>query len=138
MYTTGFNLNGIVVSSSGQYLFTVQSNTGTLYRIDIATKEIVQLDVGGATFPAGDGLWLHGNSLYVLQNQQELITEIGVQPNQASGTVVSQTTDESFQFPTSLVGARGRMLVVNSQFDRRGATAPPPVLPFTVSVIPIP
>ena len=137
-YTTGFNLNGIVVSSSGQYLFTVQSNTGKLYRIDIETKEIVQLDVGGATFPAGDGLWVHGNALYVLQNQQERITKIQVQPNQAAGTVVSQTTDDSFQFPTSLVGARGRMLVVNSQFDRRGATAPPPVLPFTVSVVPIP
>ena len=138
VYTTGFNLNGIVVSSSGQYLFTIQSNTGKLYRIDIETKEIVQLDVGGATFPAGDGLWLRGNSLYVLQNQQELITEIQLQPNQATGTVVSQTTDESFQFPTSLVGARGRLLVVNSQFDRRGATAPPPVLPFTVSVVAIP
>ena len=63
VYTAGFNLNGIVVSSSGQYLFTIQSNTGKHYRIDIATKEIVQLDVGGATFPAGDGLWLRGNSL---------------------------------------------------------------------------
>ena len=138
VYGAGFNLNGIVVSSSGQYLFTVQSNTGKLYRIDIATKEIVELNVGGATFPAGDGLWLQGNSLYVLQNQQELITEIRLQPNQARGTVVSQTTDDSFQFPTSLVGARGRLLVVNSQFDRRGTGAPPPVLPFTVSVVPIP
>ena len=138
VYGIGFNLNGIVVSSSGQYLFTIQSNTGKLYRIDVATKEIVQLDVGGATFSAGDGLWLHGNSLYVLRNQQEQIVEIHIQPNQATGTVVSETTDESFQFPTSLVGARGRLLVVNSQFDRRGATAPPPVLPFTVSVVPIP
>jgi hypothetical protein len=39
--------------------------------------------------------------------------------------------------PTSLVGARGRLLVVNSQFDKRfsGAT---PVLPFTASVVRIP
>ena len=137
-YDAGFNLNGIVVSSSGQYLFTIQSNTGRLFRIDIASKTVVELDVGGATFAAGDGLWLRGNTLYVLQNQQERITEIRVQPNQAAGTVVSQTTDESFQFPTSLVGARGQLLVVNSQFDRRGATAPPPVLPFTVSVVSIP
>ena len=136
VYTTGFNLNGIVVSSNGRYLFTIQSNTGKLYRIDIATKEIVQLDVGGATFPAGDGLWLHGNSLYVLQNQQELITELRVQPNQSTATVVSQTTDESFRFPTSLVIARGRFLVVNSQFDRRASATP--VLPFTVSVVPVP
>jgi Cu-Zn family superoxide dismutase len=137
VYTAGFNLNGIVVSPSDQYLFTIQSNTGKIYRIDIASKAIVQLDVGGATFPAGDGLWMRGNTLYVLQNQQELITEIRVQPNQARGTVVSRTTDPSFMFPTSLVGARGRLLVVNSQFDRR-APGSTPVLPFTVSVVPIP
>jgi DNA-binding beta-propeller fold protein YncE len=136
VYTTGFNLNGIVVSSNGRYLFTIQSNTGRIYRIDTATKEIVQLDVGGTTFPAGDGLWLHGNALYVLQNQQELITELRVQPIQANADIVGQTTDESFRFPTSLVIARGRMLVVNSQFDRRATSNP--VLPFTVSVVPVP
>ena len=80
---------------------------------------------------------MHGSSLYVLQNQQELITELRVQQNQAQATVVSQTTDPSFMFPTSLVIARGRFLVVNSQFDRRGPGLTP-VLPFTVSVVPVP
>lgn len=136
-YVAGFNLNGIVVSPNGRYLYTIQTNTGRLFRIEIATKAIVQLDVGGATFPNGDGLWLDGNSLYVLQNQQELITKLRLQQNQADATVVSQTTDPSFMFPTSLVTARGRMLVVNSQFDRR-APGTTPVLPFTVSVVPIP
>ena len=137
VYVAGFNLNGIVVSSNDKYLFTVQSNTGKIFRIDIATKEIVQVDVGGAVFPNGDGLWLQGNSLYVLQNQQEIVSEIRLQQNQASGTVVSQTTDPSFMYPTSLVGARGRLLVVNSQFDRRGPGLSP-VLPFTVSVVRVP
>jgi Cu-Zn family superoxide dismutase len=137
VYGPGFNLNGIVVSPSDRYLFTVQTNTGKIYRIDIATKDIVQLDVGGATFVNGDGLWIRGNTLYVLQNQQAIITEIRVQPNQARGTVVSQTTDPSFAVPTSLVGARGRLLVVNSQFNRRGPGLTP-VLPFTVSVVAIP
>ena len=137
VYTAGFNLNGIVVSPNGRYLYVVQSNTGKLFRIEIATKEIAQLDTGGALFPNGDGLWLHDNSLYVLQNMQELISELRVQQNQAEATLVSQTTDPSFMFPTSLVIARGRMLVVNSQFDRR-APGTSPVLPFTVSVIPVP
>jgi len=137
VYGPGFNLNGMVVSPSDQYLFTVQTNTGKMYRIDIATKEIVQLDVGGATFPNGDGLWIRGNTLYVLQNQQAIITEIRANPNQARGTVVGQTTDPSFVVPTSLVGARGRLLVVNSQFNRRGPGLSP-VLPFTVSVVAIP
>ena len=135
VYTTGFNLNGIVISDNERYLYTIQPNTGRIYRIDIATQEIVQVDVGGATYPAGDGLWMRGNTLYVLQNQQARITELRIQPNQATATVVGQTTDDSFIVPTSLVIARGRMLVVNSQFNNRGGT---PVLPFTVSVIRVP
>jgi sugar lactone lactonase YvrE len=137
VYGPGFNLNGIVVAPGDRYLFTVQSNTGKIYRVDIATREIVQVDVGGATFVNGDGLWIRGNTLYVLQNQQEIISEIRLQPQRARGTLVGQTTDASFMFPTSLVGARGRLLVVNSQFDKRapGAT---PVLPFTVSIVRIP
>jgi len=137
VYQAGFNLNGIVVSPNNRYLYTVQSNTGKLFRIEIATKEIVELDTGGALFPNGDGLWMHGSSLYVLQNQQELITELRVQQNQADATVVSRTTDPSFMYPTSLVGARGRLLVVNSQFDKR-APGMTPVLPFTVSVVKVP
>jgi len=137
VYTTGFNLNGIEVSSNSRYLFTVQSNTGKLFRIEIATKEVVEVGVPGAVLTAGDGVWMHGNTFYVLRNQAELINEIRLQPNQARGTLVGVTTDASFMFPTSLVGARGRLLVVNSQFDKR-APGMTPVLPFTVSVVPIP
>ena len=137
VYVAGFNLNGIEVSSNSRYLFTIQSNTGKIFRIEIATKEIVEVSVPGAVLTSGDGVWMRGNTFYVLRNQQELINEIRLQPNQASGTLVGVTTDASFMFPTSLVGARGRLLVVNSQFDRRGPGLTP-VLPFTVSVVPIP
>jgi len=137
VYGPGFNLNGIVVSENDKYLYTVQTNTGKIFRIEIATRTIVQVDVGGTTFPNADGLWLRGTTLYVLQNQQAIISEVRVQPNDASGTLVSRTTDPSFMVPTSLVGARGKFLVVNSQFNRRGPGLSP-VLPFTVSVIPIP
>jgi Cu-Zn family superoxide dismutase len=48
---------------------------------------------------------------------------------------VSSTNDPSFIYPTTAVIARGRLLVVNSQFNNRGGT---PVLPFTVSSIRVP
>jgi DNA-binding beta-propeller fold protein YncE len=136
-YTAGFNLNGIELSPSGRYLFTIQSNTGKLFRIDIATKEIDLVDVGGETFVNGDGVWMRGNTLYILQSAQETINEVRLQPNQSTGVLVGRTTDPSFMLPTSLVGARGRLLVVNSQFDKR-APGMSPVLPFTVSVVPVP
>jgi Cu-Zn family superoxide dismutase len=133
-YTPGFNLNGIEATPDGRYLFAVKSNSGELFRIDTRTRAVVEVDLGGATIPNGDGVYLQGSTLYVLQNQQETIVEVRLQVERARGTVVSRTTSGSFAYPTSLVAARGRLLVVNSQFDRRGPGLTPE-LPFTVSVV---
>ena len=48
--------------------------------------------------------------------------------------MVARTGDPSFRFPTTVEAARGRLLVVNSQFNRRGPGLAPE-LPFTVSVV---
>src|SRR5262245_24437343 len=41
IYQPGFNLNGIDATDNGKYLIVVQTNTGKLFRIDTATKEVV-------------------------------------------------------------------------------------------------
>jgi Cu-Zn family superoxide dismutase len=133
-YRTGFNLNGIAASPSGRELYVVQSNTGLLFRIDVATRTVTRIDVGGALFPNGDGIEVRGNTLYVVQNRERQIAEIRLSGDGTTGTLVARTTDASFRFPTTFVEARGRFLVVNSQFDRRGPGLTPE-LPFTVSVI---
>jgi len=134
VYQAGFNANGIEVTPNGRYLVVVQSNTGKLFRIEIATRQITEFNLGGATVVNGDGILLQGSTLYVLQNAQGLLTEIRLNVNDASGTVIGSTTDPSFDYPTSLDFVRGRLLVVNSQFDRRGPGLSP-TLPFSVSVI---
>jgi Cu-Zn family superoxide dismutase len=113
----------------------VQSNTGKLFRISLATKEVVEIDLGGATVTNGDGLVLRGHSLYVVRNSMFQIDEVRLSGDFTSGEVVSSTNDPSFIYPTTAVIARGRLLVVNSQFNNRGGT---PVLPFTVSSIRVP
>ena len=133
-YVAGFNVNGIEVTPNGNYLILVQTNTGKLFRVDIATKDVVPIDLGGATVPAGDGILLQGSRLWVLQNNVALLTEIRLNIEAATGEVIARTTDPSFAFPTTLTDARGRLLVVNSQFNRRGPGLTP-TLPFTVSVI---
>lgn len=132
----GFNLNGIDVTPDGRYLFTVQSNTGQLFRVDTRTRAVAEVDLGGERLTNGDGLFLQGATLYAVQNQQGVIAEVKLQgfgPT-ARGRVVDRRTDASLRYPTTLEGVRGRLLVVNSQFDRRGAGAAPE-LPFTVSVL---
>jgi hypothetical protein len=132
VYQPGFNLNGIVATQDGKYLVVVQSNTGKLFRIEVATKKVVPIDLAGQTV-MGDGLWLRGRTLFAVAGPS--IAKIRLSGGLGSGEVTSRTSPASLAFPTTLAIARGRMLVVNSQFDKRAGS---PVLPFTVSSIDVP
>lgn len=135
VYQSGFNLNGIAATPDGRYLIVVQSNTGKLFRIGIDTQEVQEIDLGGATVTNGDGIVLRGRTLYVVRNSNELVVKVQLSGDFLSGDVRSSTTDASFGFPTTAAIANGRLLVVNSQFDRRGGQ---PDLPFTVSSVQVP
>ena len=128
-----FNANGIVRVDNRTLIF-VNSGNGRLYRLDTRTERITTVDLGGRTLTNGDGMELRGRTLYVVRNRQELIAKVRLSRSARAGRVVSQTTDRTFRFPTTLDTARGRLLVVNSQFDRRSAGEDPEV-PFTVSSI---
>jgi Cu-Zn family superoxide dismutase len=64
------------------------------------------------------------------------VVEISMAADLLSGTVVQRVTDPGFDDPTTAALARGRLLVVNSQFGERAAGVAPD--PFTVSSIPAP
>jgi Cu-Zn family superoxide dismutase len=131
-YVAGFNVNGIVVTPDNRYLIAVQSNTGELFRITIASGEVAQIDLRGATVTAGDGLVLNGRVLYVVRNSFEEVVTIALTADRLQGFVSGTFTDESFAFPTTAAWTGNRLLVVNSQFDQREGQ---PVLPFTVSSV---
>jgi sugar lactone lactonase YvrE len=133
-YVEGFNLNGIVVTPDDQYLIVVQSNTGKLFRIEIATQEVIEIDTGDAELTAGDGLVLQGRTLYVVRNSFGEIPLVQLSGQLTSGKVHGVITDPSFRFPTTADIAQGRLLVVNAQFDALG-TEDGPELPFTVSSV---
>ncbi len=67
-YTAGFNVNGIASSADGRYLVLAKSNTRDLYRVDLTTKAVSKIDLGGAPV-AGDGLVLDGTTLYAIERQ---------------------------------------------------------------------
>jgi sugar lactone lactonase YvrE len=137
-YMTGFNLNGIEATRRGRTLIAVQSNTGQLWRISTRSKRVREIMLrDGERVTNGDGLVLRGRTLYVVRNAQEEIVKVRLAKSLATGRIVRRITRSSFAFPTTADIARGRMLVVNSQFDRRGAGQAPD-LPFTLSSIRIP
>jgi len=132
-FVEGFNLNGIVATPNGKYLVVIQSNVGKLFRIEIATREIIEIDTGDAELTAGDGIVLQGRTLYVVRNALGEIAVLQLSGRLERGVLVHTITDPSFRFPTTADIARGRLLVVNSQFDRQATGNP--VLPFTVSSV---
>ncbi len=133
-YVQGFNANGIVPARRGRFLLVIQSNTGKLFRIDTRTKEVVEVDLGGAALTNGDGLLLRGRTLYVVRNRQELIVPVRLTRDLSRGTVGNAVTSEALRYPTTIASDGRRLLVVNAQFDRR-APGLTPELPFTVSAL---
>lgn len=136
-YAQGFNLNGIVATPDGKHLITVQSNTGKLFRIDLASKVVDEIKLaGGDLMTNGDGLLLEGTTLYVSRNSLNLIVQIRLAADYASGQQVGSFTDPAFALTTTIARAGDRLLVVNSQFNRRASNNP--ALPFSIASVPAP
>lgn len=133
--SAGPNANGIVITPDSKYLIIVVSTSGKLYRIDTNTKVIAEIQL---TTPvtAGDGLLLDQNILYVSRNALNKIFPVTLSADYLQGTVGAGFGD-NLLFNTTLAKVRSNFLVVNGQLNRRTGS-PLPVLPFTVSRVPIP
>lgn len=137
-YSQGFNLNGIAANADGSNLIVVHSGNGKLFRIATATKDVAEISLaGGDRMTAGDGILLDGQILHVSRNALNLIVQIRLTPDLSSGQQVGSFTNASFRYTTTIAQAGNRLLVVNSQFDKRGPNLQPE-LPFTISSVPLP
>jgi len=136
-YVDGFNVNGIAASKNSKYLILAQSNTQKLFRVTVADQSVTQIDLGGELV-AGDGLVLKGRTLYAIERQGDVgyVVRIDLERRLDAGTLVSRTTDPSFNDPTTAALVGRSLLVVNSQFGERSAGVAPG--PFTVSRVPAP
>jgi hypothetical protein len=133
VYQTGNNANGISATPDGRGLIVVQSNTGKLFRTTYA-GETTEIDLGGENVLNGDGLWLRGSTLYVVQNRDNVITKIKLDRHATKGTVVSRTTSASFDVPTTIAEYGKRFYLPNARFT----TPPTATTPYTAIAVPRP
>ena len=119
-----FNANGIRATQNGKYVIFADTNDGKLYRLETATNEIQEIQVQGRT-DNPDGLELRGHTLYVVDNQNELIVKVRLSGNYLKGRVVSNTTSPEFHTPTTVSIAGGRLLVANAEFFDQSEAGPP-------------
>ena len=131
-HTTGFNLNGIDATRDGRWLFAVQSSTGNVYRIDPDTGEAVRIDLGGAQMTNGDGIYVEGRRLYVVQNRLNKVAVIELDRTFTSGTVVDELTSPAFDVPTTITRFGNRFYLVNARFT----TPATPTTEYWITAIP--
>jgi Cu-Zn family superoxide dismutase len=93
-----------------------QGTTGRLWRIDLATKAIAEVDFGSTSIVNADGIVLRGHTLWLVQNFTRQISELALEGDWASGTLVSVKATPADRTSTAAKIADGRLLVVDSQF----------------------
>ncbi|MEV4239477.1 SMP-30/gluconolactonase/LRE family protein [Nocardia sp. NPDC050408] len=134
-----FTLNGIASDDSGRYLLIVDMNSGELYRVATAANSpapISRVTMHGADLKHGDGLELHGSTLWAAQNASNAITRWKITDDGATVELERKIADESLRIPTTLVRSNDRTLVVSSQFDKGGPMGPgTPTMPFAVLTV---
>jgi hypothetical protein len=117
VYEEGFNTNGIDATPSGNTLIIVQSNTGLLFTVSPRSGETRTIDLGGDLVTNGDGILLErGRRLWVVRNRLNLLALVRLSPNLASGDVVGEFTDETFDVPTTVAPAGDHLALVNARF----------------------
>ncbi|MCA2218470.1 superoxide dismutase [Jidongwangia harbinensis] len=131
--TPGPNANGISPTPDGRALIIVQANTGKLFHTTYAGVT-TEIDLGGETVGNGDGLWLRGRTLYVVQNRLNQIAKIKLNRAGTRGEVVSRTGDPRFDVPTTIAEYGGRFYLPNARFT----TPAEPTTPYTAVAVPIP
>ncbi len=124
---SGFNLNGIDATPNGKTLVVVQSATGKLFRVTPAGAT-TEIDLGGSSVTNGDGILLHGRTLYVVRNSNNQSAVVRLGKGFATGTVARTITDPDFDVPTTVGRLGSRLYAVNARFG----TTPTPTTPYSV------
>lgn len=118
------NLNGITATRNGRQLVAVHSTLGVLYRIDPTTGTATRIDLGGDAVASGDGIVLHGSTLYVVQNFLNQVAVVALEPDLSAGRITRLITSDLFRVPATAARFGSSLYLVNARFD----VAIPPVL----------
>jgi hypothetical protein len=113
--TTGFRLNGI--EAAGERLIAVHSGAASLFAIDPRDGDTELIELEGGDVANGDGLLLHGRTLYVVQNRLNRIAVIRLDRDLDEGVITGHLTDSDFDVPTTIAEKGGFLWAVNARFN---------------------
>jgi len=116
VHAEGFNVNGIDATPNGKTLVIAQSNTGKLFTVTPGGDANEITLAGGESVPNGDGILLAGRTLYVVQNQRNVVAKIALAPKLDSGRVVTRIGNPDLDVPTTIADHGKRLYAVNARF----------------------
>ncbi|MFC5748766.1 superoxide dismutase [Actinomadura rugatobispora] len=125
-YQTGVNANGIAQTPDRRSLLIVQSNTGTLFKVDPKSGHTTTVDLGGESLPNGDGMLLNGDTLFVVQNRLNVVAVLKVARDGSKARVVERVGDAKFDVPATVARYKDRLYLPNARFT----TTPTPDTPY--------
>lgn len=128
---SGFNVNGIDATANGKTLVVVQSGTGRLFTVTPAGVTTAIVLAGGESVPNGDGILLAGKTLYVVQNQLNVVAKISLAADLRTGRVLRRISNPGFDVPTTAARHGSRLYIVNARFN----TAPSPTTDYWITQI---
>ena len=120
-----FNLNGIASAKGGRVLFVAHSGNGEIYTVNPETGASAVVE--GVSVPNVDGILVHGQRLWAVQNFSNQISRVDLSNNFASGVIEDVITnddlvgDNFFQIPTTAALFGNVLAVVNAKFDNPNA-----------------
>lgn len=121
-----FNANGIVANKRGDQLYINTTFTGQLFQLDPTSGVTTEVDMSGGDLANGDGMLLHDDTLYVVQNFINQISVVKLSESGTQGVIKKVITHPDFQIPTTAAKFGSALYVVNARFD----VAPPPLPGF--------
>lgn len=132
-----FNLNGIVSIPNAGLLIVVQTNTGKPYRIDVASRLIIEIKGDGN--PGGDGLLVLGDQdlLAVDMTKSPTLTRLRFSQEWDRYEVVSRADAPGNVSPTAALVLGDRLLLTESQISDVLVGGAAPHLPYRVTIHPL-
>ena len=114
----GFNANGLVGDFEGSDLVVVNINTGVLYKVNTETGSASPVAIQGAEtlFVDGDGMYMEGRTLYIMQNFAEKIAVVELSDDLTQGTFVKSLVSSNFAIPTTITGFGDSIYAINTRF----------------------
>jgi hypothetical protein len=122
--------NGLVASFDSNDLVVINDTSGLLYHVDTESGAATVIDVQGeqSTFASGDGLYLRGRTLYIMQNQVSSSDELGkiavvqLSGDLSKGTFAKDIASGDFRTPTTIIGFGESIYAINSHVLFNGSS----------------